>query len=248
MKFKVFLAGSKELEKQRGIIRDQVMIWNSNNNLYSHGKNVEFCVYTYENFCESISNSKDSAQERKYNVFIRTRADVAMFILYGKIGDKTREEFDVAYESLSSNRKAPEIFVLSHKQSFGKEIEEIRKKLTDDKEYFTEYESDEDLKYKIPQILDKYVAHKLESIRKSRIKRLRYIFVFVFSVFVLCLGFNGYKIYEQKHVKALESAIERYENSPQKLGNYKNLRDAIKKYEKTGLSKEHEVYRKAIKY
>lgn len=248
MKFEVFLAGSKKLEEQRKIIRDQVMIWNSNNNLFSHGKNVEFSVYTYENFCESISNSKDSAQERKYNVFIRTRADVAMFILYGKIGDKTREEFDVAYESLSSNRKAPEIFVLSHKQSFCKEIEEIRKKLTDDNEYFTEYESDEDLKYKIPQILDKYVAHKLESIRRLRIKKLRYLLVFCFFVMFLLISFYGYNTYKQRHVNALESAIERYENSPKNLGNYKDLRDAIKEYEKTGLSKKHEIYRKAVKY
>ena len=75
---------------------------------------------------------------------------------------KTKEEFDTAYEScMNSKRRAPDLIVFSHKSSSNKEIEEIRKQLTEDEKYFKEYDSDENLKEQIGPVLDKYVSRIL---------------------------------------------------------------------------------------
>ena len=160
MKLEIFLAGSKKLDKQRDIIRNQVMQWNANRSVNSHDDDT-CVVYTFENFCDSITGDGLTSQER-YNKFIRERADIAFFVLYDEINEKTKEEFDTAYEScMNSKRRAPDLIVFSHKSSSNKEIEEIRKQLTEVEKYFKEYDSDENLKEQIGPVLDKYFSRIL---------------------------------------------------------------------------------------
>ena len=243
MKIEIFLAGSTKLEEERNIVRNQIMMWNANQSLNPQNRSVEFCVYTYENFCDSIS--LDTGQ-KEYNKFIRERADVAMFILFGEINSETKTEFDIAYECLLSKRKAPEIFVFSHKASTCKKIEDIRKKLKDDGKYYIEYNSNENLKNKISPILDKYVLRRLEKIKRERVKKIKYILIPFLLVIALCLGGLYIKNSIEKEVNKLELAIEQYENSPKELEDYVKLKAAVKEYESSGLSKKMKYIKKQL--
>ncbi len=240
MNLEIFLAGSTTLNKQRDIIRNQIMMWNANRNL--NDKDVVFNVYTFENFDDAISDK--STGQPEYNKFIRERADIAIFVLYDEINEKTREEFDVAYESLQSKRKAPDLIVFSHKSSLSKEIENIREKLKSDGKYFKEYSSDDDLKNSIGKILDKYVSRKKEEVRIQKQIIVRNFFI-LFAI-ICIVGVFGFARFSKRQecVERMRVALEKYESNSSNLEYYINLRSVKKEYDDLGFSKDDEIYKK----
>lgn len=96
-KIKIFVAGSKDLSRERDAIK---ILANDLNSLYN-AEDVMIIIHSYEHFSD---NQED------YNRFITDEADIVIFILDGQIGDKTEEEFMKATESFNSHGR-PEVMV-----------------------------------------------------------------------------------------------------------------------------------------
>ena len=154
---------------------------------------------------------------------------------------------------------APDLIVLSHKSSQSKGIEEIREILKNDGKYFKEYNSDEDIKNLIGEILDKYVSRKEDEERIKRQKKekeeriqrnkaVRKFFIYlgiICGVFMLWVARYATK---QKYIDRMAVAIEELEKNPSNIENNLSLRKVISKYEKLGYPKDNEVYKKAKKH
>ena len=98
-KIKVFIAGSKDLYHERNAVRSQLQ-------QISNRTNIVFASYTYEDFSRDFALD---GRQTDYNGFIAHKADFAVFIIDGKIGGITFEEFKVAVESFKREMK-PRIF------------------------------------------------------------------------------------------------------------------------------------------
>ena len=138
---KVFIAGSKDLWRERDSIR---AIFSQ----LSNRGHVWYKTYTFEDFDRSFTIN---GRQDDYNFFIKEEADSALFILDDRIGGITRHEFDIALESYVSKGR-PLIFVYSRKsdgEQDNQEIQEIKNVINDNKQYYTEYIDIHDLRNQI---------------------------------------------------------------------------------------------------
>ena len=106
-------------------------------------------------------------QQFAYNNFIKNEANIVVFVLNDVLGGITKEEFDVAYETLMLNDyRQPAIFVFSNKENEGiaenKDIADLRIKINDIKHYWIDYSSLEVLKLKIQLELDNWIKKELK--------------------------------------------------------------------------------------
>lgn len=92
-----FIAGSTALQPERDAIRSTISV------VYNRWKDKNFQIlsYTYEDFTSKVV---ENGQQSLYNRFIENEADIAVFIIKGFIGDKTIEEFEVAYNAYRNNK------------------------------------------------------------------------------------------------------------------------------------------------
>lgn len=97
----IFIAGSTVLQAQRINLKALAIDLNGE----FEKKGVQLQVFSYESF-------KDN--QKAYNDFITARADLVLFIIDGKVGTKTRAEFDLAVQSYSAKGR-PQILVFIHK-------------------------------------------------------------------------------------------------------------------------------------
>lgn len=138
---KVFIAGSKSLERERDGIRSII-------SQVSNRSNTIFQAWTYEDFDRSLTSE---GRQADYNVFIKEEADSVIFVLDGQVGGITLEEFQVAIESYELTGH-PQIFVyskVSHDEQPCREICQIRKMLNHDRQYYIEYQNLHDLKQQV---------------------------------------------------------------------------------------------------
>ena len=127
--FKVFIAGSKDLYHERNTVRSQLQ-------QISNLTNLVFSCYTYEDFPRDF---KEEGLQVKYNQFIREEADFAIFIVDGKIGGITFEEFEVAMASFRKNGR-PRIFTYCKDVTTENiEIRQIIKEINACRQYYCEY-------------------------------------------------------------------------------------------------------------
>ena len=152
-----FLAGSKALQDIRDMYRNEIGILQTewkDKDLYIYG-------YTYENFDPVVVIG---GQQYEYDEFIRNCADVTFFILDGGIGGITKEEFDVAFKSFEQSGR-PKIYVFSKKNDEKNEkVEEVRRKLGQDRQYWIEYEDNKELRLLLRSIILKNVHSFYEKI------------------------------------------------------------------------------------
>ncbi|MBR2129065.1 MAG: hypothetical protein IJ940_09415 [Bacteroidales bacterium] len=128
---KVFIAGSKRLSKQRDMFRAVLMKLQS---LFD----VTIQAMTYEDFSDAVVSG--GQQKTLYNKYISSEADIVVFVLDGRIGVYTKQEFDVAYKSYMQ-RKYPKIFIYCKMDNNGTDtnIVEFKKDLDSKQQYYTEY-------------------------------------------------------------------------------------------------------------
>jgi hypothetical protein len=146
--YRVFIAGSKSLKKQRSMLREEL-------SKVENALNLDIRSLTFEDFATSLTG-EEGGRQAHYNKFIEREADMAIFVFDSTIGEITEEEFDVAYESLKINKR-PEIFVYSRKKTglagiFSRsdipQLAKIKERVFGHhKEYFVEYISHEELRY-----------------------------------------------------------------------------------------------------
>ena len=138
---KVFIAGSKSLNKERDALR---VVFSQ----ITNRRNTTFQTWTYEDFPGKIVKG---GQQNLYNSFIEEEAESVIFILENNVGGITKKEFDVALNSFRS-KGHPQIYVFHHEsEMLNKDIEEIKAILPD---YYKDYQDLNELKLKIWQEFD----------------------------------------------------------------------------------------------
>ena len=156
---KVFIAGSTILERERDGIRSIL-------SQVSKKSDIDFLSWTFEEFERSFS--PNGRQIDDYNSFIKEEADSIIFILNEGIGDKTKYEFDIAFNSYMSSKR-PRIFVYNNScldEQLPPEIYDIKEKINLCNQYYTNYRDLKDLKQQVRQdYIDEFV---IPSLNKSR--------------------------------------------------------------------------------
>ncbi|MBQ9187287.1 MAG: hypothetical protein IJ144_05630 [Prevotella sp.] len=190
-KIKIFVAGSKNLVQERNYIK---ILANDLNSVYN-SSDVMITIHSYEHF-----NDKQD----EYNRFIENDADMVIFILDGRIGEKTKEEFLKATEALNRESR-PEVIVFLH--DFTEETADIGRiqglihgRLGD--KYYVDYSNLEDLRTKARERIVRFIDkskntkdtlsaeqkpgdHKIKE-HHSRLKAL--ILLMSIAIVALCIG------------------------------------------------------------
>lgn len=109
----IFVAGSKDLVKERDCLKVVVSDLNSL-------KKRRDCVFTLHSY-EFFNDDQD-----EYNRFIENEADIVIFILDGRIGEKTEEEFLKATDSYNKNRRPKIMVFLKNAASQTEDIGRIK--------------------------------------------------------------------------------------------------------------------------
>jgi hypothetical protein len=143
---KIFIAGAKNLKKERSILREEL-------SKVENTHDIDIRSLTFEDFATSLTGI-ERGRQADYNKFIEEDAKVVIFIFDSTVGDITEEEFDIAYNSLKENNH-PDIFVYVRKKTFPNlkinsdpRLQKIISKIFDyQKEYYVEYEDLEQLRY-----------------------------------------------------------------------------------------------------
>lgn len=158
-KIRIFVAGSKGLKPKRDFVKKIVMDYNTNHfDMYM--KPYIFYIYDYESFYPA--QRRIGQQEELYNTFIDSHADLALFFIEGNLGEKTKEELNVALNAIKKDRRPlhPDVHVFGRKGLNSRDIEDIVK------DYFKDYTSYDNLEKSIISILDGFVD-RLEMYRNS---------------------------------------------------------------------------------
>lgn len=126
---KVFIAGSKALFHERNLVRSQLQ-------QISNRTNIIFSCYTYEDFSREFI---ENGQQAEYNKFIANQADFAVFVIDGRIGGITFDEFNVAMVSFKKKGK-PRIFIYCKDiDTDNPEIHHIINEIMENHQYYCEY-------------------------------------------------------------------------------------------------------------
>ncbi len=145
-----FIAGSKKLDRERDAILAEMMRMH---NSWSKRKYTIFAK-TYEDF---PAKAHIGGQQKLYNAFIKKEADIVIFILDGQIGEKTREEFNIAMESFSTKNR-PQIYVFAKKGSESNPgLKKIREDFDKYKQYWIDYTDLRSLKLEFRSQLNDYL-------------------------------------------------------------------------------------------
>lgn len=144
-----FIAGSKALQQERDVFAGVINV------LQSTWKplGLDINSYSYMNFPRDVTID---GHQQQYNHFIAHHVNVAVFILSGKAGDYTMEEFDVAFDNFKK-KGTPKIYVYSLDNEVNGCDSIIHAKMKEEKQYWIEYKSVEELRLLIERDLNKYL-------------------------------------------------------------------------------------------
>lgn len=127
----IFIAGSTSLLNERNQIRSHLQ-------QVSNASNKLFKCLTYEDFRRDFV---DGGRQEDYNRYIETQTDYALFIIDGKVGGVTYEEFNRALNAYKQYGK-PKIFVY-YRRIFSlfssREAREIESLINENGQYYTQY-------------------------------------------------------------------------------------------------------------
>ena len=144
---KIFIAGAKNLRTQR--LRMKALVNDLNTKYSNEGIHVAINMFSYENFEE---------RQSAYDNFIKEKADMVIFIVDERIGEKTEGELRLACETYKEKGK-PEVIVFLH--SFSEKTPEIEhtesvvNSISD--KYYVDYNNTEDLLFKAKDRIDSFV-------------------------------------------------------------------------------------------
>lgn len=188
--FRIFIAGSKALEGERDALK--ALAHDLNTGYEDKRASIKVEVKSYENF-------KDN--QRVYNHFIEKNADLVLFVLEGRPGEKTQEEFVKAATSYKS-KKRPEIIIFIQETAYCdkeimKDIDEIVKPYLGD-HYAGDYTDLSNLKAKAKQKIDQFITPSL-----NLMQTIRQWSISILSV--LCILFAGLFVWANFFKKPAEN-------------------------------------------
>ena len=129
---KCFIAGSKTLQTERDALRAVTCV------MYNKwaSKNFRILSYTFEDFERA---AVIGGHQKQYNDFIANEADWALFIIDGRIGGITIEEYRIAMDSYKKNGR-PKILAFAKIGSDDSEdITAIKAEINKEHQYWTDY-------------------------------------------------------------------------------------------------------------
>ena len=140
----IFIAGSKYLDIQRNYVKSELL------RIQNRLRQI-LRIYTFEDFDDSFI---EGGRQEQYNNYIRNRANHVIFVLDGKVGGITLDEFKIAMKAFQSTGH-PKIFVYSkiydNQDCIQEEddslvhIELIKAYCSSHNQYYTEYRHDSEL-------------------------------------------------------------------------------------------------------
>lgn len=154
-----FIAGSKSLQQERDVFAGVVNI------LQSKWKplGIDVNSYSYQNFPREVT---DILPQEQYNNFIAKQVNVAIFILSGKAGAYTMEEFEVAYNNFKKNG-TPKIFVYSLSDGSNLSDLDIHQKMREEKQYWIEFKDVGELRHLLNIDLNAYLLETYTTIIRT---------------------------------------------------------------------------------
>lgn len=183
---KIFVAGSKALVTERNLFR--IVASEVQSEYCKRGVDVNLQVVTFETFHNCFTQKR---KQEAYNEYIEGTADVVYFILDGRLGGITEEEFNVAFEAYQRSKK-PLLCVFSCRNDVVNEgVERLRRRVSEVGQYYAEYEDEKELRYLIEKNL-RYIVDetgKPHGLSQSTKKLLKVIpAFFIFLMLLLGLG------------------------------------------------------------
>lgn len=185
-KIKCFIAGAKDQERQREILLSVLGKMQSKWDIMIESKS----------FLDFNGTLSSDGQQKDYNEYILSKADIVVFVFDHNVGDKTIEEFIIAYKGLLSNSH-PDILVFCNNSLTGNaNIIALNLMMNQLHQYYIEYYDDKDLKLVFSDEIDKYIRNRKELtfakwIINDFFKSNRYIVIknwllVIFSVLLFC--------------------------------------------------------------
>lgn len=162
-KIQVFIAGAKGLKEQRLLLK---ALANDLNDEYNKkGRDVSIIMKSYENFGD---------KQEDYNHYIEHEADLVLFVLDGKIGANTENEFKLAVKKQNKDKRPKiKVFLKSFEEDTEdiKHIEILMNTLLNS--YYIEYKNNEELVLKAKGRIRTFVRDKIKEERYNVIKKAR---------------------------------------------------------------------------
>lgn len=155
-----FMAGSKSLVEQRGYYYSAITalrnLWGVSYVLIE-GK-------TYKDFPQALPQHKDGNQG-DYNQYIKEEADMVFFVIDHGVGDQTVLEYELAVSSFKEKGR-PEIIVFCKKteMSDAPDVQALKEKVTDLKQYWVDYEDNYVLEYLFKDNINRFLIEKKEEL------------------------------------------------------------------------------------
>lgn len=154
------------------------------------------CFYIVKTYADLQNEYAPEGQQEHYNRYVRQKADIAIFIFDGKIGDKTKEEVENACNCFDRN-KHPTIYFYGTNL---KDSDEVVKYLNSKNQYYRHFSNKEELKQLIYEQLSQ------RKVQRSTLKCLLFIlgvlalgwlYFYKFHSHIINLSLLGDSIMEQ---------------------------------------------------
>lgn len=162
-KIQIFIAGAKGLKEQRLLLK---ALANDLNDEYNKkGRDITIIMKSYENFGD---------RQEDYNHYIEHEADLVLFVLDGRIGKNTENEFKLAAKKLDKDKRPKiKVFLKSFEENTEdiKHIEILMNTLLNS--YYIEYKNNEELVLKAKGRIRTFVRDKIKEERYNVIKKAR---------------------------------------------------------------------------
>ena len=180
-KIQIFIAGAKGLKEQRLLLK---ALANDLNDEYNKkGRDITIIMKSYENFGD---------RQEDYNHYIEHEADLVLFVLDGRIGKNTENEFKLAAKKQDKDKRPKiKVFLKSFEENTEdiKHIEILMNTLLNS--YYIEYKNNEELVLKAKGRIRTFVRDKIKEERHDVIKKVKNnkktFFASIFSIVVASL-------------------------------------------------------------
>ena len=159
----IFVAGAKNLKTQRLLLK---ALANDLNDEYARkGHDTQVVMKSYENFGD---------RQEDYNEYIEKEADLVLFVIEGKIGYHTENEFKLAAKNLNKSGKPKvKVFLKSFEERTEdiNHVENLMNSLLGS--FYIEYKNNEELVLKAKERIRTYVRFKTKQERRNIAARIK---------------------------------------------------------------------------
>ncbi|MCP4253063.1 MAG: SUMF1/EgtB/PvdO family nonheme iron enzyme [Candidatus Scalindua sp.] len=156
---KIFLASSGELSKERKEV--ELFISSENKKLVKNKVFIELVIW------EELLHSFRGKRIQDYFNEEMIKCDVVLALFFKKVGQFTKEEFDLAYENLKEGKKPKYLFVYFKSGEISIDevdeevlkIKQLKNEIKKHEQIYGSYNSNEDLKLQLKKQIDQIVSN-----------------------------------------------------------------------------------------